>query len=182
MKLLRQSVLSLTVGSLVLAGCADPQVDRAEKKEVRAERKAEVAEKKEERKEEKIAERAGQPVDHFAVVEPGYVAPAPHIPKVAPIEEEVTSAPPAAYTENPTVQNVPGSIWVPGQWRWIDAHWFWRAGKWDKPKQDATIWADDYGPTLAGGWVTPTKGNLVWVHAHYQFRDGKHYWIHGNWQ
>ena len=116
--------------------------------------------------------------DRFAKTAPGYVAPTPS----GGVEEEVTSAPPAAYLENVTIQADTKLVWVAGQWRWVAGAWVWRAGKWDKPKYSGLIWAEDYAPTTAGGWVTPTKDAKVWVHAHYLLRDGRHYWVHGYWQ
>jgi hypothetical protein len=77
-------------------------------------------------------------------------------------EVEVTSAPPpAAEVDVQGVAPGPGYVWVGGEWTWgPGGHWVWARGHWGRP---------------------PHAG-AVWEPSRYEFRGGRHVFVHGRWR
>jgi hypothetical protein len=80
-----------------------------------------------------------------------------------PQEVAVPSAPPP----KPNVVNMaspmpgPDCIWIEGLWAWTPQdQWRWVEGYWDRRPYD----------------------DALWMPAHYEFRDGQHYLVRGEWE
>jgi hypothetical protein len=73
-------------------------------------------------------------------------------PPPAESEVYIPAEPPPAQVETPPPQPIPGSVWVPGHWRWDGVRYVWMTGHWDVRPRGAT-WVPGHWRRAPRGWV-----------------------------
>lgn len=71
----------------------------------------------------------------------------------------VSSAPPRPIVEVQPPRPTYDAIWIEGYWAWAGGRWVWSAGHWEVPRT-----------------------GYVWVVPHYEYRNGRHYYVSGGWR